>query len=103
MSNMLQAEGLRFLKYFLHLQLHKDARAPGYILLQKRIQKQAAHGRVRAEGVNLFKLVGDEEQAERREENARKLYMAMTRAGQKLFVMSSQRLSAEIEALFDDA
>ncbi|HUG25964.1 UvrD-helicase domain-containing protein [Piscinibacter sp.] len=47
--------------------------------------------------------LGDEEQADRREENARKLYMAMTRAGQKLFVVSSQRVSAEMEALFDGA
>jgi ATP-dependent exoDNAse (exonuclease V) beta subunit len=45
--------------------------------------------------------VGDEEQAEHRERDARKLYMAMTRAGQRLVLVSSQRLSEEIEALFD--
>ncbi len=45
--------------------------------------------------------VGDDEQAERRERNARKLYMAMTRAGQRLVVVSSQRLPDEIQALFD--
>ena len=44
-----------------------------------------------------------DDQFERLEANARKLYMAMTRAGQRLFVVSSQRLSAEMEALFDRA
>jgi superfamily I DNA/RNA helicase len=43
----------------------------------------------------------EEEQAERREENARKLYMAMTRAGQRLVVVSAQRLPQELEALFE--
>lgn len=45
----------------------------------------------------------DEEQRERLETNARKLYMAMTRAGQQLFVVSSQRLPAGMQALFDKA
>ena len=45
----------------------------------------------------------DEERRERLEGNARKLYMAMTRAGQRLFVVSSQRVPAEMEALFDRA
>jgi hypothetical protein len=45
-------------------------------------------------------VVGDE-QAERREENARKLYMAMTRAGEKLVVVSSQPLPPGIEAWFE--
>lgn len=44
-----------------------------------------------------------DDQLERLEANARKLYMAMTRAGQRLFVVSSQRLPAEMEALFDKA
>lgn len=42
-----------------------------------------------------------DEQAARREENARKLYMAMTRAGQQLVLVSTQRLPANIEDLFD--
>lgn len=42
-----------------------------------------------------------EDQLEQLEANARKLYMAMTRAGQWLFVVSSQRLPGEMEALFD--
>jgi hypothetical protein len=45
--------------------------------------------------------LNDDEQEERRIENARKLYMAMTRAGRALVVLSSQRLSGEMEALFD--
>ena len=44
---------------------------------------------------------GGGEQAERGEADARKLYMAMTRAGQRLVVVSSQRLPTEIEALFE--
>jgi hypothetical protein len=40
-------------------------------------------------------------QSERLETNARKLYMVMTRAGQQLFVVSSQRLPAGIQSLFD--
>ena len=44
--------------------------------------------------------LGEEEQAERREENARKLYMAMTRAGQRLVVVSAEELPQELEALF---
>lgn len=42
-----------------------------------------------------------EAQRERVEANARKLYMAMTRAGQRLFVVSSQRIPGVMEALFD--
>lgn len=45
----------------------------------------------------------DEKRRERLETNARKLYMAMTRAGQRLFVVSSQRLPARMQSLFDDA
>jgi hypothetical protein len=44
--------------------------------------------------------LGEEEQAERREENARKLYMAMTRAGQRLVIVSAEELPQEMEALF---
>jgi len=44
----------------------------------------------------------DEEMAALREENARKLYMAMTRAGQRLVVLASQRLVPALEALFDE-
>ncbi|WKB51049.1 UvrD-helicase domain-containing protein [Eleftheria terrae] len=43
----------------------------------------------------------DEALAERREENARKLYMAMTRAGQQLVVVTSRRLPQEVEGLFE--
>ena len=55
---------------------------------------------------NLFlgdDVVGlsDDERLERREENARKLYMAMTRAGQLLVVVSSQRLPEPMERLFE--
>ena len=42
-----------------------------------------------------------EEQAERREAGARKLYMAMTRAAQRLIVISARRLPAAMERLFD--
>ncbi len=45
--------------------------------------------------------LNEDEQAERREQNARKLYMAMTRAGQQLVVVASQRLPEAMEALFD--
>ena len=38
---------------------------------------------------------------ERRSERQRKLYMAMTRAGRKLVLLSSRRLPAVVEALFD--
>jgi superfamily I DNA/RNA helicase len=37
----------------------------------------------------------------RRDERLRKLYMAMTRAGQKLVLLSSRRLPEVVEALFD--
>ena len=43
----------------------------------------------------------DDELAELHEETARKLYMAMTRAGQRLVVLASQRLPAAMEALFE--
>lgn len=43
------------------------------------------------------------EQAKRREENARKLYMAMTRAGQRLVLLASQPLPPALERLFDQA
>jgi superfamily I DNA/RNA helicase len=42
----------------------------------------------------------DEEFAQGREERARKLYMAMTRAGQHLILLSSQRLPGQMEDLF---
>jgi superfamily I DNA/RNA helicase len=42
----------------------------------------------------------EEEQAERREERARKLYMGMTRAGQRLVIISSQRVPIPMEQLF---
>ena len=42
----------------------------------------------------------DDERAADSEERARKLYMAMTRAGQRLIVISSQRLPKELERLF---
>jgi hypothetical protein len=45
--------------------------------------------------------VAGDEQAERRVENARKLYMAMTRAGEKLVVVSSQALPGELEPWFE--
>lgn len=45
--------------------------------------------------------LSEEERAELREENARKLYMAMTRAGQRLVLVSSQRLPTSLEALFE--
>ena len=41
------------------------------------------------------------ERAARSEQNARKLYMAMTRAGLRLVLVSAQRLPAGIEALFE--
>ena len=44
--------------------------------------------------------IADEERAVTLEARARKLYMAMTRAGQRLIVISSKRLSPEMERLF---
>lgn len=59
------------------------------------------------EGIAVF-LVGIEDlfadaagDDERQEERLRKLYMAMTRAGQKLVLLSSRRLPPMVEALFD--
>jgi len=43
----------------------------------------------------------DDEQARRREGNARKLFMAMTRAGQRLALISSQRAPEAIERVFE--
>lgn len=51
----------------------------------------------------LLAAPADEGQRERLETNARKLYMAMTRAGQQLFVVSSQRLPAGMQSLFGKA
>jgi hypothetical protein len=48
---------------------------------------------------SLFATEGADE--ERRDERLRKLYMAMTRAGRKLVLLSSHRLPAVMEALFD--
>ena len=45
--------------------------------------------------------ITDDEHAADLEERARKLYMAMTRAGQRLIVISSQRLPPAMEKLFD--
>ena len=45
--------------------------------------------------------IREDEQAKRKEENARKLYMAMTRAGQRLAVVSSQRAPETIERVFE--
>lgn len=45
--------------------------------------------------------LNEEEQLERSEEQVRKLYMAMTRAGQTLILVSSQRLPEATERLFD--
>jgi ATP-dependent exoDNAse (exonuclease V) beta subunit len=41
-----------------------------------------------------------DELAARNEENGRKLYMAMTRAGQRLVMVAAQKLPAPIENLF---
>ena len=43
---------------------------------------------------------GKDVQHEQSEESARKLYMAMTRAGQRLVLVASQRLPATVERLF---
>jgi superfamily I DNA/RNA helicase len=43
------------------------------------------------------------EAADRREDHARRLYMAMTRAAQRLVLIACERLPLEIEALFDIA
>ena len=51
-------------------------------------------------GQGLHPSLSEEERHAAREENARKLYMAMTRAGQRLVLISSQRLPAAIERLF---
>jgi hypothetical protein len=48
-------------------------------------------------------IISDAEAADRREDNARRLYMAMTRAAQRLVVIACERLPPEIEALFDHA
>ena len=45
--------------------------------------------------------LSEEERAERREECARKLYMGMMRAGQRLVLLASQPIPAAIEGLFD--
>ena len=42
-----------------------------------------------------------DEQTPTREESARKLYMAMTRAGQRLVLLASQPLPPALEQLFD--
>jgi superfamily I DNA/RNA helicase len=44
--------------------------------------------------------LGEEEQIAMAEENARKLYMAMTRAGQRLILLSSQRIPTFVEDSF---
>ncbi|MBI5861003.1 MAG: DEAD/DEAH box helicase [Rhodocyclales bacterium] len=45
--------------------------------------------------------VSNEERVARKEENARKLYMAITRAGHQLVLVSTQRLPHSIESLFE--
>jgi hypothetical protein len=45
--------------------------------------------------------LAEEEQAQRREDNARRLYMAMTRAKQRLVLVSSRKLEASMERLFE--
>jgi hypothetical protein len=45
--------------------------------------------------------VSNEELVARKEENARKLYMAITRAGHQLVLVSTQRLPHSIESLFE--
>ena len=45
--------------------------------------------------------LAEDEHLEQHEERARKLYMAMTRAGQKLILVSSQRLPESMAYLFD--
>lgn len=45
---------------------------------------------------------GDEEFEQRKETNARKLYMAMTRAGHELVLMSSQKLPQAMQDLFSE-
>lgn len=51
----------------------------------------------------LIPGITDDERTANLEERARKLYMAMTRAGQRLVVISSQRLPREMEWLFEIA
>ena len=48
----------------------------------------------------LLPGISEDEHAANLEERARKLYMAMTRAGQRVVVISSQRLPAAMERLF---
>ena len=49
----------------------------------------------------LIPGITDDEYAASYEARARKLYMAMTRAGQRLVVISSQRLPKAMEQLFE--
>ena len=44
--------------------------------------------------------IAADERAPQKEENARKLYMAMTRAGQCLILVASQRVAVEVENVF---
>ncbi len=59
------------------------------------------------EGIVVFLIgieslfAGEAADDEGRDERLRKLYMAMTRAGQKLVLLSSRRLPSVMEALFD--
>jgi hypothetical protein len=48
-------------------------------------------------------VISDAEAADRREDDARRLYMAMTRAAQRLVMIACERLPPQIEALFDEA
>lgn len=45
--------------------------------------------------------LSEEEKSGRREERARKLYMGMTRAGQRLVLVSSQKIPAAMERRFE--
>ena len=53
--------------------------------------------------IGVEHLFEEEPDSQRREDNARKLYMAMTRAGQRLVLLSSRRLPAAMEGLFERA
>jgi hypothetical protein len=53
--------------------------------------------------IGVENLFDAEEDDARREDKARKLYMAMTRAGQRLLLLSSRRLPQSMEALFERA
>ena len=53
--------------------------------------------------IGVDNLFDDEPDDARREDNARKLYMAMTRAGQRLVLLSSRPLPAAMAGVFEPA